>query len=93
MPVGPRMIFDTTGINKLEDGGFTSEPLMKALGCGYEVTLTAMSADEMEVSASDSSKDAETTPNGGNEPPHADTVQEPPPSPSSQNAQQTGSEK
>lgn len=43
----PRIIFDTTGINKLEDGGFASEPLMKALECGYEVILTAMSAEEI----------------------------------------------
>jgi hypothetical protein len=43
----PRIIFDTTGINKLEDGGAASEPLMKGLECGFEVILTAMSADEI----------------------------------------------
>jgi hypothetical protein len=43
----PRIIFDTTGINALEDGGLTAEPLMKGLECGFEVSLTAMSADEI----------------------------------------------
>lgn len=47
MAVRPRIIFDTSGINRLEDGGFASEPLMRALECGYEVILTAMSADEI----------------------------------------------
>jgi len=47
MPVLPRIIFDTSGINKLEDGGSASEPLMRALECGYRVILTAMSADEI----------------------------------------------
>jgi hypothetical protein len=47
MAVRPRIIFDTTGINKLEDGGSASEPLMRALECGYEVILTAMGADEI----------------------------------------------
>jgi hypothetical protein len=43
----PRVIFDTTGINELENGGTTSEPLMKGLECGFQVILTAMSADEI----------------------------------------------
>jgi len=43
----PRIIFDTTGINALEDRGLTAEPLMKRLECGFEVSLTAMSADEI----------------------------------------------
>src|ERR1039458_5480767 len=43
----PRIIFDTTGINALEDGGVSSEPVMKGLECGFAVTLTAMSADEI----------------------------------------------
>jgi hypothetical protein len=47
MDARPRIIFDTTGINKLEDAGSASEPLMRALECGYEVILTAMSADEI----------------------------------------------
>ncbi len=47
MAARPRIIFDTTGINKLEDGGSASEPLMRALESGYEVILTAMSADEI----------------------------------------------
>ena len=46
MPL-PRIIFDTSAINALEDGGFSSEPLMKALDCGFEVILTAMSAEEI----------------------------------------------
>jgi hypothetical protein len=33
MAVRPRIIFDTSGINKLEDGGSASEPLMRALEC------------------------------------------------------------
>jgi hypothetical protein len=41
MTVRPRIIFDTTGINKLEDGGSASEPLMRALENGYEVKLDA----------------------------------------------------
>jgi hypothetical protein len=55
------MIFDTSGINKLEDGGFTSEPLMKALECGYEVILTAMSADEIISTKSPVRRDAVLT--------------------------------
>jgi hypothetical protein len=47
MTARPRIVFDTTGINELEDGGSGSEPLMRALECGYEVILTAMSADEI----------------------------------------------
>jgi hypothetical protein len=47
MAVRPRIVFDTTGINELENGGFGSEPLMRALECGYDVILTAMSADEI----------------------------------------------
>lgn len=42
-----RIIFDTTGINKLESGGQASEPLMRGLECGFEVILTGMSADEI----------------------------------------------
>ncbi len=58
MAAGPRIIFDTSGINKLEDGGFTSEPLMRALECGYEVILTAMSADEIISTKSPVRRDA-----------------------------------
>jgi hypothetical protein len=47
MALLPSIIFDTTGINELEDGGAASEPLMKGLECGFEVILTAMSADEI----------------------------------------------
>jgi hypothetical protein len=47
MSLLPRIIFDTSGLNKMEDGGPASEPLMKALESGFEVILTAMSADEI----------------------------------------------
>lgn len=40
-------MFDTTGINMLEDGGSASEPLMRGLECGFEVILTATVADEI----------------------------------------------
>jgi hypothetical protein len=43
----PSIVFDTTGINELESGGTASEPLMKGLECGFEVVLTAMSAEEI----------------------------------------------
>ncbi len=43
----PSVIFDTTGINELENGGPASDPLMKGLACGFEVILTAMNADEI----------------------------------------------
>lgn len=42
-----KIILDTSTINALEDGGTRSEPLMKALELGYDVRLTAMSADEI----------------------------------------------
>jgi hypothetical protein len=42
-----QMVLDTSVINALEDGGTRCEPLMKALELGYEVRLTAMSADEI----------------------------------------------
>lgn len=47
MSLRSRIIFDTSGINELEQGGPASEPLMKGLECGFEVILTAMSADEI----------------------------------------------
>jgi hypothetical protein len=43
----PSIGFDTSAINALEDGGTESEPLMKALECGFDVRLPAMSADEI----------------------------------------------
>jgi hypothetical protein len=49
--IRPRIIFDTTAINRLEDGGNESEPLMRALEIGYDVRLTAMSADEIVANA------------------------------------------
>ncbi len=39
--------FDTSVINALEDGGTESETLMKALQCGFDVRLPAMTADEI----------------------------------------------
>jgi hypothetical protein len=47
MNARPSIVFDTTGINELENVGSGSEPLMRALECGYDVVLTAMSADEI----------------------------------------------
>jgi hypothetical protein len=47
MSLRPRIAFDTSGINALEDGGSQSEPLMKALSCGFAVLVTAMSVDEV----------------------------------------------
>src|SRR5579863_9585528 len=47
MALLPRIILDTTGINALEDGGAASEPLMRGLQCGFDVILTAASADEI----------------------------------------------
>ena len=58
MAARPRIIFDTSGINKLEDGGSTAEPRMRALECGYEVILTAMSADEIVSNKSAVRRDA-----------------------------------
>ena len=43
----PRIILDTTAINRLEDSGTDSEPLMRGLESGYLICLTAMSADEI----------------------------------------------
>jgi len=43
----PRAIFDTSGINALEAAGSASEPLMRGLVCGFEIILTAISADEL----------------------------------------------
>jgi hypothetical protein len=60
MAARPRIIFDTTGINKLEDGGSASDPLMGALESGYEVILTAMSADEIISTKSPARRDALT---------------------------------
>lgn len=39
--------FDTSVINALVDKGAESEPLMKALQCGFEVRLPGMSAEEL----------------------------------------------
>jgi len=37
----PKIIFDTTAINRLEDSGTDSEPLMRGLESGYLLCLTA----------------------------------------------------
>jgi hypothetical protein len=47
MPALPRIIFDTSAINHIEDGGQQFEPLMRGLECGFEVILPAMCADEI----------------------------------------------
>jgi len=43
----PTIIFDTSGINALENGGAASEPLMRRLQCGFKVILTFTSAEEL----------------------------------------------
>ena len=43
----PKIIFDTSAINCLENSGTDSEPLMRGLESGYQICLTAMSADEI----------------------------------------------
>jgi hypothetical protein len=43
----PRIIFDTSGINRLEDSGAASAPLMRGLTCGFDVILTGTSFDEL----------------------------------------------
>ena len=43
----PTVGFDTRGVNQLEDGGAQSEPLMKAMECGFKVLLPAMTVDEI----------------------------------------------
>ena len=47
MSVRPKIIFDTSAINQLEKQGPACKPLMRGLECGFEVILTAMSADEI----------------------------------------------
>jgi hypothetical protein len=47
MSLLPTIIFDTSALNKIEDGGPAFEPLMKGLRCGFKVILTAMNADEI----------------------------------------------
>jgi hypothetical protein len=47
-----RVIFDTSGINALRDGGAASKPLMRGLACGFHVILTGLSAGEI-VATSD----------------------------------------
>jgi hypothetical protein len=43
----PTIGFDTRGVNQLEDGGARAEQLMKALRCGFEVLLPAMTVEEI----------------------------------------------
>jgi hypothetical protein len=43
----PRIVFDTSVLNALAKGGSRSEPYIKALNCGFDVCLTAMSVDEL----------------------------------------------
>jgi hypothetical protein len=43
----PRIAFDTSVINALEDSGSESEPLMKTLGCAFEVIVTATNLDKI----------------------------------------------
>jgi len=41
------MIFETSAINGLVDGGTTYEPLMRGLACGLEAILTGMTVGEL----------------------------------------------
>jgi hypothetical protein len=43
----PRIIFDTTGINTLENSGAASAPIMRGLACGFDVILTGTSFGEL----------------------------------------------
>lgn len=43
----PRITFDTSALTDLAEGGPLSEPYIKALNCGFDVWLTAMSVDEI----------------------------------------------
>jgi len=43
----PGIIFDTSGINRLEDGGAASTPIMRGLACGFDVILTGASIGEL----------------------------------------------
>jgi hypothetical protein len=43
----PSIIFDTTGINSLEDSGAASAPIMRRLACGFDVILTGTSLGEL----------------------------------------------
>lgn len=43
----PKIIFDTSGINALEDGGVNSAPLMRRLAWEFEVILTGISFEEL----------------------------------------------
>jgi hypothetical protein len=43
----PRVIPDTSAINKLDETGNSSEPLIKALKSGFQIILTGLSAGEI----------------------------------------------
>lgn len=43
----PTVAFDTSGINALVNDSADAEPVMKALECGFEVRLPALSAEEI----------------------------------------------
>jgi hypothetical protein len=43
----PIVIFDTSALSALAKGGAAAEPYVKALGCGFDVWITAMSVDEI----------------------------------------------
>lgn len=45
--VVPTIIFDTSGINCLEDSGAASESIMRGLQCGFDVVLTGASVEEI----------------------------------------------
>ena len=43
----PKLIFDTSALSAFAKDAALSEPYIKALNCGYDVLLTAMSVDEL----------------------------------------------
>ena len=59
-----RVIFDTSGINALKDGGAASKPLMRGLACGFHVILTGLSAGEI-IATSDAGDSAAISIQGG----------------------------
>jgi hypothetical protein len=55
MSLLPSIGFDTSAINTLADGSPTSDHLVKALQCGFDVRLPAMSVEEI-LAAPDSQR-------------------------------------
>ena len=54
----PRIIFDTSGLNCLEDSGVASESIMRGLQCGFNVVLTGMSVEEIIATRTEERREA-----------------------------------